>query len=307
MVLGGALGAGIALAGARELQIRFSEEGLLRYAQIVLRMGDNAAMETRRAALQFSSDNLPFCSDEELAAMRRFVYNAAFVKDLGREKDGYLYCTSGLGRLEKPAKLPVPTIAVLSPDLAIHANITPQDKLLLAPNSSGIVMVAEGVTAVVNPALLAQVDNPPMRATGLIYDREHQTVARAFGHSIPLPASEVLAQRPVKQDGIYYQPLCSSHFSVCVVAAESRHDMLTFHPGYFVSYLVTASLFSTVGGAVGDSDRGHRAAVLSPAALAGAPSAARGSPAAGDVRLSADRESAIGRDRGCGGAGALDR
>lgn len=251
LVLGGAFGAGIALLGAREVQIRFSEEALLNYSRGLLRIAESAAQETRNAVQQFSSDNLPFCSDQELADMRRFVYNAAFVKDLGREKDGLLYCTSGLGRIDKPARLRIPALSFLTPDRAFQSDVFPENNLLLAPDSSGIVMVADGVTAVINPALLAQLDNPPMQATGLIYDHQHQVVVHAFGHPDSLPASEVLAQRMVEHAGVYYQPLCSRRYSVCVIAAESRHDMLTFHPGYFVSYSISASLFSALGALLG--------------------------------------------------------
>jgi sensor c-di-GMP phosphodiesterase-like protein len=251
LLLGGALGAGLALPVARALHLRFSEEALFRYAQRILRTEEQSAEEARAAWRQFSSENAPFCSDEEIGAMRRFVYNAAFVKDLGREKEGYLYCTSGTGRLEKPARLHDPAISFNRLDTSQRVDVTPGNPLLLAPDSSGIVMVSGGVTIVLNPAFYAQFQNPPMQATWLIHDSEHNTVTYAFGHPNPLTVDEVLAGRLAEHDGIVYQPLCSARFSVCAVASESKSDMLKETSVYSVSFAVMAAVFSCVGALLG--------------------------------------------------------
>jgi sensor c-di-GMP phosphodiesterase-like protein len=251
LILGGALGAAVALAGAHELEIRFAEEALLRYAQSVLRVEEQTAQELRDSLHLFSSDNLGFCSDQELAQMRRFVYRATFIKDLGRVRDGSLFCTSGMGRLDRPIPLPAPVLSFNSADRSFHVDLIPHGKLALAPDSSGLVAIAEGVSAVVNPALYEQFDNPPMQWTGLVFDRDHRILANAYGNPLTLTTAEVLAQRPVHHGGMDYQPLCSTAYNVCVVVAESRHDMLTFHPGYFVSFFVTASVFSAAGALLG--------------------------------------------------------
>jgi sensor c-di-GMP phosphodiesterase-like protein len=251
LILGGALGAAIALAGAHELEIRFAQEALHRYAQNVLRVEERTALELRVAILEFSSDSLGFCSPAELAQMRRFVYSATYIKDLGRVRDGSLFCMSGVGLLDKPLALPPPALSFNSADRSFRVDLTPHGKLALAPDSSGIIAIASGVSAVINPSLYEQLDNPPMQWTGLVLDRDHQIVARAFGNPLTLTTAEVLAGRPVVRGAIEYQPLCSPAYNVCVVAAESRHDMLTFHPGYFVSFSVTASVFCAAGALLG--------------------------------------------------------
>lgn len=88
LLMGGALGAVVALPLARALHLRFAEEALFRYAQGILRTEEQSADEARSAWRQFSNIDATFCSDEEIGAMRRFVYNATFVKDLGRERGG---------------------------------------------------------------------------------------------------------------------------------------------------------------------------------------------------------------------------
>jgi sensor c-di-GMP phosphodiesterase-like protein len=253
LVLGGALGAGLALYAVRELQVRIAEEGLLRYAQTILRIEEKSAKEIRDAAAQLTNENLPFCSDEEIGAMRRLVYDARFIKDMGRVKDGYLYCTSGAGRLAARLPMPQPTFSIREQGGGERMDITRGTMLMLAPETSGIVLVSNGVSVVLNPAFYDQFDNPPMRATWLVRDPERNVVGYAFGQPEPLSSAEVVAGRLVESDGIIYQPQCSRVRIVCVVAAEAREDMLTDHTGYYVSFRVTAIVCSAAGALLGIS------------------------------------------------------
>lgn len=251
LVCGGVLGAALAFQAGRVLEFRLAQEALLQYANTILHVAESSAAEAAAASQQFSADGMPFCSDDEIAAMRRFVYNAAFIKDVGRERDGLLYCTSGLGKLPKPLPMPAPVLSFFNSRQSTHVEMVPSQPLALAPNSSGILVVMRGVTVVVNPDLYANLDNPPMHATGLARDVEHQVVAYAFGHPYPLSGQEVQAQRMIERDGVLYQPLCSSTRAVCIVASEARVAMLSGHRGYFISFPFTSALFSVIGALFG--------------------------------------------------------
>lgn len=252
-MLGGAFGAYVALEMAHALQIRFCEEALYRYAQSILRIEEKSADEITAAVHEFSGGNLAFCSDEEIGAMRRSVYNATFIKDIGRVRDGYLYCTSGRGRLGRPTRLPDPTISYLRRDNGKQLDITPGNELLLAPDSRGTIFVSDGVSLVLNPVFYGQFDAPPMRASWLINDYQHKMIDYAFGSHEPLQGKEVLAGHLVERDGTIYQPLCSGKYQACIVAAESRHDMLAQPRGYYVNFPVTAIEFGTAGALLGVS------------------------------------------------------
>ncbi|HWE86219.1 MAG TPA: EAL domain-containing protein [Terracidiphilus sp.] len=253
LVCGGAVGAALAFQAGRVLEFRLAQEALRQYADTILHVAEATAAETAAAAHQFSADGMAFCSDDEIAAMRRFVYNAAFVKDIGRERDGLLYCTSGLGKLPKPLPMPEPVLSYFSAPQSAQIDIVPSQALALAPNSNGILVAMRGVTAVLNPDLYANLDNPPMHATGLARDYQHQVVIYAFGHLDPLSSREVLAQRMIEREGILYQPLCSSSRAVCIVASEARTAMLSGHRGYFISFPFTSVLLSVIGAIFGIS------------------------------------------------------
>lgn len=247
------MGAIAAYEAAGFLELRLAKEALFQYAENTLRVADASAEEARAAARAFEDDHLPFCSAEEIAQMRRFAYDAVYVKDVGRVRDGFLYCTSGLGKLAKPLPMPKPVLSYFNPTLSAQVQVMPSNALALAPHSRGIIAEMNGVSVVVNPALYASLDNPPMHITGLLRDWQHQVVALAFGRPEPLSTAEVLGGRMVERDGVLYQPLCSPQYGVCVVASESRADMLARPHGYYVSFPATSVWFTTVGALLGVS------------------------------------------------------
>jgi sensor c-di-GMP phosphodiesterase-like protein len=255
LVLAGALGAIAAFGAARVLELRLAEESLLLYARHVLRVTELSASEAV-AAIQFSHDGEGFCSDDELAAMRRFAYNAAFVKDLGRERDGMLYCTSTLGRLPHPLPMPTPVLSYFNTRQGAQVDIIPNQSLALAPGSSGFIAVMSGVTIVLNPALYARLSSATMRAAGMVRDSEHEAIVYAFGQPAPLSAAEVLRGKMLERDGVFYQPLCSDSYNVCVIGSEARADMFVGPRGYFVKFPATTFIFSTVGAVLGISIAG---------------------------------------------------
>jgi sensor c-di-GMP phosphodiesterase-like protein len=217
------------------LELRSGQFALLRYAHSLLRVLEDGAVETRQVANAVNADKLPFCSDEEVALMRRIVYDATFVKDIGRVKDGMLYCTSAMGRLPRAVKRLTPDLSFQTPDSMFHVEIATSRQLMFAPGPSGIVAVSQGVSEVMNPSLFGQLDDPPMQFTGLLYDHEHQIVLYGAGHPETLPTAEILTQKVVTHAGIVYQPLCSDRYAVCVIGVEPVSAMIEGRPGFLVA------------------------------------------------------------------------
>jgi sensor c-di-GMP phosphodiesterase-like protein len=252
LFLGGTLaGTGLALQVAWRLQLRSGEYALLRYAHSLLHVLETASVEAGHVGTSMTADKLPSCSDEELALMRRLVYDATFVRDIGRVKDGLLYCTASLGRLPHPVKEPVPDLSFQQPDMVSSIEIASSRKLTFAPGPAGIVVVSQGVSEVLNPSLFERLDDPPMQFTGLFFDHEHQVVLYGAGHIEALPAADVLAQKVVRHGDIIYQPLCSSRYPVCVIGSEPVSAMVARRSGILVACttggaLLGLSLTSTI-------------------------------------------------------------
>jgi len=221
LLLGAGIGAGVAALVAHNLQLAAGKEELQQYAGRLLGDADAIARELRTADDAVLAAKLPFCSDQELAYMRRIVFYSATIKDVGRDKDGFLYCTTTMGRLTTP--LPVSKPDANDHDVKFYA-LTP---LAIAPDANGLVAELGGVSFAMNPQAFSNLyDEPPMLFTGLFFARDSRRVFYAFGHREPLPSAEVVAGQMVERDGVFYQPLCSNIYRVCVVAAYPRAAML---------------------------------------------------------------------------------
>jgi sensor c-di-GMP phosphodiesterase-like protein len=229
VLCGIALGSVIAWFTAQALQLRSGEDDLRRYALHVLANAEDIANETRVATDAIDADNLPFCSDEELAFMRRIVFYSVNIKDLGRSRDGRLYCTTSQGRLAEPLR---PTRAPDAVDRGVRFYaLTP---LAVAPGANGMVVATGEVSFALNPqAYEARYDAPPMIYTILFFARESRRAYYALGHHEPLSNAQVMAQQIVELRGIFYQPLCSTSYRVCIVAAEPRVALLAHRKGQF--------------------------------------------------------------------------
>jgi sensor c-di-GMP phosphodiesterase-like protein len=237
IVLAGAgLGVVCAWRAAHALKLRTGRYELRRYAEHLQQNADYLAVEVRTTLLAIESDKLPFCSDDELMYMRKIVYNSPYIKDIGRVRDRRLECTSTGGRVASPPEIDDPQI--VTGDLHFIVNMP----LFIAPSAKGIVVEYHGVSVVLNPESYNVLDQPPMLETGLIYDRSGKRVFHIFGHEEPLSNAEVLAQSMVERNGIFYQPLCSASYSLCVVASEPRAAMMARDGMHMAGFLAGGGL-----------------------------------------------------------------
>jgi sensor c-di-GMP phosphodiesterase-like protein len=220
LLCGCAAGLGSAHLIVRAVQLHVGRADLMDYATRILSRGDHLAHETDAAVTLIANDHLPFCSDQELALMRKFVYNATDVRDIGRVKDGMLYCSAGIGRLADPDPMPTPDIE--TGGIRIYT-ATP---LVIATHTTGLISEARGVTIVLNPEAYRDLDEGPYSYTGYFYDRSGNRVLRALGHDVPLTRAQVIAGNRIEVNGIFYLPLCGQKTRICIVAAESRADIL---------------------------------------------------------------------------------
>ena len=228
---------------ALALQRRSGERELREYAQRILKTDEVTARETRAAIDLISSDQQPLCSDCDLAVMRGFVFNAREVRDIGRVRDGHLYCTSLQGRLTAP-------IALAASDFTLGDTEFFRDTSPSLPQSAGIMVSSRSVAVVLNRQTMVGLDEAPMLSTGLALDRAHGQAFEVFGHDEPLTYAEAVRQTPILRQDVYYLPLCSRQYAVCVVAAESRHEMFAHNRKELAGYLIDGALLGNTAASV---------------------------------------------------------
>ena len=237
---GAAVGVVIAYSIARAIQFQTGREELERYADRLLGKAPQLAVESDNAVAAVLSAHLPFCSDEELALIRNYVYNSPQVKHIGRQKDGMLYCTSGVGRLSPPQTMPAHT------DLTVDGiHFYGLARLVFNSQARGLVVEHDNVSVVFNPDSYKGLDELPMLSSGFVYDHRNSLAVHIFGHVVPLSSSEVAAEKFIERDGTYYQPQCSERAMLCVVASETRGSMTTRSKWFFRVFLIGGALLGS--------------------------------------------------------------
>lgn len=230
------LGAMLAYGVARSIQLRVGQDELQSYARRLLDSSPQLVAESDRAVATVLDAHLAFCSDEELALIRDYVYNSAHVKHIGRISDGMLYCTSGVGRLS-PAEH-MPRHAEISID-GLHVYRTARIVISnTAVDAPGLIAESRGVSVVMNPNAYRALDESPRFSSGFLLDPRNSRTTLIFGHSVALSGSEIASGNLVERDGMFLQPLCSAGELICVVASEARADVLATNTGFIHGFLV---------------------------------------------------------------------
>jgi sensor c-di-GMP phosphodiesterase-like protein len=236
LLLGAGLGATLAWYIAYVFQLWSGQTELQNYAQRLLRTGISLAQETDIAVNTVLDDKLPFCSDQELALMRQFVFNATQVKDIGRTRNGKLYCTTGIGRIVPPYPTPAPNMVVRGIRFTVLAPI------MISPQAKGFIVENGGVSVVLNPEAYKVLDEPPMLYSGFLYDPIGQRAMHVIGHDVPISSAEVVAQRLIERNGVFYQPVCAQAAVVCDIAIEPRAAMLAQDRVHVLAFVIGGSL-----------------------------------------------------------------
>ncbi len=236
VLCGIALGVALADMVAHAIRLREGRAELKAYAQRLVEAADELGVENTQAIDAVTHDNLPFCSEQEIAFMRDYVFHSPHIRDIGRTKDGKLYCSAGVGKLAQPQATVAPDIATGGLKLNLRA------RLMISANTTGFVVEKNGVVLILNPEAIQNFEEPPKYFSGFLYDRLGQSLKQTFGPAIPLTMDEVAAGEPVERNGIFYQPLCSQSSMVCQVAAESRADLLAGGGNLFTGFLVGGAM-----------------------------------------------------------------
>jgi sensor c-di-GMP phosphodiesterase-like protein len=237
LLLSGAVLGGVVAAGTgRLIQLNTGRQQLENYAGHIISEADQVVLETRKAVNVVLSDHLAFCSDEELSYLRKWVFNASHVRDIGRVKDDHLYCTTALGRLTPPPHTTPPDIVI--DGRKIFASIP----LLINPQARGAIVESNQVTAVINPDDYVSFDQPPMYFSAFVYDRSSSRVLLISGKPVPLSAAEIGAQAMLERNGAYYRPVCSKFSAACVVVFESKANMVAADRASLVARLGAGAL-----------------------------------------------------------------
>src|ERR1700722_13659946 len=86
----------------RALVLRHEENKLDQYAIRIRREGETSASESRALLATLNASPYKYCSDEEIAWIRKLIFQSEYLKDGGHMRDGRIDCSATLGRASEP-------------------------------------------------------------------------------------------------------------------------------------------------------------------------------------------------------------
>lgn len=219
VLIGVTLGAGSGYWLGRWTLLRLAAASVAGYSADLLRHAEEYTGEVTDAFEAIQKDNLPFCSPEEITALRSLTFRSLGLRDVGRIRDGILYCSALLGELPNPVKTARPTI-VLPGHLAVRIGAP----LLISQHNSGTIVSTTYANVVLSPNSYEHWDRPGMRYMIVVYNNNPVQMATIAGQKIPLDAAWIIAQRNATVSGLIAASHCSQRFNLCAVAAQDETD-----------------------------------------------------------------------------------
>src|ERR1700677_3043300 len=86
----------------RALVLRHAENKLDEYAIRIRTEAETSATKSRALLATLNGSPYPYCSDEEIAWIRKLIFQSEYLKDGGHMRDGRIDCSATLGRQSQP-------------------------------------------------------------------------------------------------------------------------------------------------------------------------------------------------------------
>lgn len=221
----------------RAMLVRSAKSRLVQYAGALVQHGDDYADEIEGILKAANASRLPFCSDQEISQLRGFAFRSLAVKDVGRVRDGDLYCSGVFGRLELPMPMPTSDITTEA-GWRIYAIVPPQ---LAADDHATIFELGEALV-VLAPNAFVGWGQPPMRYMIAIVNRPKNEVVRTFGDTLNVDPTWIISEGEKRLGGVIYRSSCSTVSPICAVTAMSTFEVWQMEPTLLMGYTAMGGL-----------------------------------------------------------------
>lgn len=234
-----AAGTLLALILCSSLVVWMAKASLADAATQLISASDEMGDETARVLAGANASPFAFCSDPEIALLRDLAFKARLIKDVGRVRDGYLYCSGTLGRLPSPIQMPVPSL-ITERGFRVYADML----VMLSRNARATVVSAGEASAVMSPdAYFGFVAAPMSFTVSLVNRADHQTTG-SWGMPLAIEPEDMLVPGDKLVGNVYHRSACSSNYPFCVVTSMTRASIIGLNWRLFWA-------FGVLGGAAG--------------------------------------------------------
>jgi len=235
--LGAFLGAAGGFWVARDTQLRVARDSLSAYAANLYGHGKQYEAELKAVRNAFNPSPYPFCSPQEIALMQSMTFRSLQLKDIGRTRNGKLYCSAFLGVVNPPPDLP-PATTILPNGMKIYANAP----LGLVHDALGIIVERSDVDAVLSPNAFAHWEQEPMRYMVLVFNPATHDQVLLGGSQFNLPLTWLMHPGLHETAEDLFSVYNPDPGPVVIVTAESKKDIFAGRQNLPIGYILMGAL-----------------------------------------------------------------
>lgn len=238
MLLASACGALAGYWWGRALTLRHVEDKLDQFAIHVRAEGDTSGGEGRAVLNEINSSSDAYCSDADIANLRKLIYASEYLKDGGRMRNGRVDCTAALGRIAQQPAAQIGQGLARADGTRLFRNAG----LFQIPGQMVIAVGQGGALIVYSPYNLRVLQGGAMHYTVSDWRSSSSPTSRIVGEE-PLTRDAILTREGEADIGdTLYATRCASRFATCVTTYMTVADGLQMESNEFHAYIGLSAL-----------------------------------------------------------------
>lgn len=222
LLLTGAVGATITLLTARWLLLSAARVRLSAYAAELLRVDEQLAANITDTLSAASRTADQPCSPADFTNLRALLFRSKFLKDIGRLKNGVLYCSAVGGVFPNPIPSDPPNLITDG-----GRKVYFQHELVVTKGYRAQVIATDDASVVVSPDVFSEHSRAPLHYAGYIRSLRNQKKLFTYNN---FPADRTVDEIPLnqytRQKGSLLYSTCSSIRPDCVVVGVAVADVM---------------------------------------------------------------------------------
>lgn len=240
-LVGALIGAALGLWLGRALFLRSAKIALSDYALQLTRHAEELTGEIDGVFRTANASGLAYCSDPDVKALQAQTFASRELKDIGRTREGKLYCSAFLGRLAQPYAEGTPMLVTAS---GLHIYTGVAVVLASAKADHATVFEAGDADAVLSPDAFDHWNRPRVGYMVAATRPGTRQLVPIAGSDLSADAEWASSPGVMTLNGALYSTRCSRIDPVCAVTTESLADV-------FIASKATALAYSAISAIAG--------------------------------------------------------
>lgn len=229
--VGGYLGSGQLLYAGEATQLDQA-------AALVLRKTESVIDEVGSILANADHSGRPFCSEGELSFLRALVYNARYIRDIGRLRDGQLICTSTGGVLASPY------VTTRTPDIVTRGGeeIYVGQALATAPSQRATIVQHTDANVVIDPQAFDDLLPRPLQYSIWVRTSERDGIVGLWGAGVRARPTRLKVSGRLAVENQLTAIACSSQSDFCAAAIQNESDVRARNYPLMLGYALLGGL-----------------------------------------------------------------